>query len=84
LAPTINCSRFRAFLLTWVEAHPVEKRFPMSVSWRWAKPSPSDRHCRSLIASESPSQPPHPDADIILETYLALVRAITRKYAQLR
>jgi hypothetical protein len=37
-----------------------------------------------FIRTESSSQPPHPDADIILKTHLTPVRGITRKYAQLR
>jgi hypothetical protein len=46
----------------------------------------SELLCRgqSLTGTESPSQSPHPDADIILKTHLALVRGITRKHAQLR
>jgi hypothetical protein len=49
-----------------------------------ARPSAFNRHHRPLIGTESPPQPPHSDADIILKTHLALVRGTTRKHAQLR
>jgi hypothetical protein len=56
-------------------------RHPRSVGFFFSAPF-LFRH--ELIRTESLSQPPHPDADIILRTHLAPVRAITRKHAELR